>query len=136
MIVTETFFLNLCMQMYEEELRLSHNMFTVHRCPSFKQKFCVAIIFIILQLNAHIQSGDYCPILRKNIYHFSKASACCKVVTMVEVQSTNYIICGFFLQSRLQFLKQYCLIVNIQLCIWIFLKKIKKCDFYMKMHGI
>jgi hypothetical protein len=62
--------------------------------------FHIAIISLIFQLNVHGQLnicivywmsptcfGAHCAILRYSSYHFSKPSAYCKVVTMVELQS-------------------------------------------------
>ena len=70
--------------------------------------------------NAHVQMnictfyyisgsffGAHCAI-HYNSYPFSKPSAHCKVVTMVEFQGMRYIIWGFFLTKLFTIIKRMC----------------------------
>jgi hypothetical protein len=56
----------------------------------------------------------------RTLFHFSKPSAYCKLVTTVEWHRVKYIICWVVLQSCLQLLKKYCLLVmaKIFFVIW------------------
>ena len=72
---------------------------------AYSVHFHIVIMFLIFQLNAHAQFnicivhlisptclGAHC----ENSYLFSKPSAYFKVVTLVDLQCTKYIICVFF----------------------------------------
>ena len=75
--------------------------------------FSIKIIFLISELNAHVQlnilftkcmlhvSALTGPSSGRTLYHFSKPSAYCKVVTVAELQSVEYIICGLFTKLQL-----------------------------------